>query len=107
MNLLNNAFKYTPPGGRVVIRARREGTRVLIEVEDRCGGILKGKDDPFKAFADRRRHDHSGLGLGLSIAQKAVGISGGEIRFRNLPGTGCIFLIDMPLAADTPTITPA
>ena len=101
MNLLNNAFKYTPAGGRVVLRAGREGNRVLIEVEDRCGGILKGKDDPFKAFADRRRHDRSGLGLGLSIARKAVEISGGEIRFRNLAGTGCVFVIDMPLSTKT------
>lgn len=102
MNLLNNAFKYTPAGGRVVIRAAREGHRVLIEVEDRCGGILKGKDDPFKAFGERRSHDRSGLGLGLSIARKAVRISGGELSFRNLPGIGCVFVIDMPLATDTP-----
>ena len=42
MNLLNNAFKYTPAGGRVVLRARREGERVHIEVEDECGGIPDG-----------------------------------------------------------------
>jgi len=108
MNLLNNAFKYTPPGQRVELRAVRDGTRVFIEVEDRCGGIIKGKEDPFKAFTDRRRRDRSGLGLGLSIARKAVGISGGEISYRNLPGTGCVFVIDMPLATDTPApATPA
>jgi signal transduction histidine kinase len=108
MNLLNNAFKFTPAGGRVVLRAGREGNHVHIEVEDRCGGILKSKDDPFRAFADRRRHDRTGLGLGLSIARKAVGISGGEISYRNLPGTGCVFVIDMPLATDTPApATPA
>jgi len=91
-----------------VLRAGHEGNRVIIEVEDRCGGILKSKDDPFKPFADRRKHDHSGLGLGLSIARKAVGISGGEITYRNLPGTGCVFVIDMPLATDTPApATPA
>ena len=39
MNLLNNAFKYTPAGGRVVLRALREGERVHIEVEDECGGF--------------------------------------------------------------------
>ena len=102
MNLLNNAFKYTRVGGRVQLRAVREGDRVLIEVEDRCGGIIKGKDDPFKSFADRRKHDRSGLGLGLSIARKAVRSSGGDINFRNLPGIGCVFVIDMPLAADAP-----
>ena len=102
MNLLNNAFKYTPPGGRVVLRVVRDGNRVMIEVEDRCGGIIKGKDDPFKPFTDRRKYDRSGLGLGLSIARKAVRIYGGDINFRNLPGIGCVFVIDMPLATDTP-----
>jgi len=102
MNLLNNAFKYTAAGGRVVLRAIQDGNRMLFEVEDQCGGIIKGKDDPFMPFADRRRHDRSGLGLGLSIARKAVRIYGGEITFRNLPGIGCVFVIDMPLATDTP-----
>ena len=55
MNLLNNAFKYTHAGGRVVLRALREDGRVRIEVEDECGGIPDGTDDPFKAFADRRQ----------------------------------------------------
>jgi signal transduction histidine kinase len=101
MNLLNNAFKYTAPGGRVVLRALPAGDRVLIEVEDRCGGIIKGKDDPFKPFTDRRKYDRSGLGLGLSIARKAVRTYGGDINFRNIAGVGCVFVIDMPLATET------
>ena len=103
MNLLNNAFKYTPAGGRVVLRALHEGRRVRIEVEDECGGIPDGTDDPFKAFADRRQKDRTGLGLGLSIARKAVRMHGGDIHYRNMPGKGCVFVIDVPLAAeDTP-----
>ena len=105
MNLLNNAFKYTPAGGRVVVRAVRDSQRVLIEVEDRCGGIHESKGDPFRPFADRRQHDRSGLGLGLSIARKAVRIYGGDLTFRNLPGVGCIFVMDMPLATDS-SVTP-
>jgi signal transduction histidine kinase len=102
MNLLNNAFKYTRVGGRVVLRAIRDGNRVLIEVEDQCGGILKGKDDPFRPFSERRKYDRSGLGLGLSIARKAVRTYGGDISFRNLPGIGCVFVIEMALATETP-----
>ena len=79
---------------------------MLIEVEDRCGGILKGKDDPFKAFADRQARSQRPRPWTLNRTE-GVAISGGEIRFRNLPGIGCIFVIDMPLAADTPAITPA
>jgi len=100
MNLLNNAFKFTDAGGHVVLRARRDGRRVLIEVQDECGGFPEGNDDPFKAFADRRKHDRTGLGLGLSIARKAVKLHGGDIHFRNLPGTGCVFVIELSLATD-------
>ena len=100
MNLLHNAFKNTPPGGRVVLRARAEDGRLLIETEDECGGIPPSKGDLFQAFGDRRGSDRSGLGLGLSIARKAVRAHGGEIRVRNMPGTGCVFVIDVPLAAE-------
>jgi signal transduction histidine kinase len=72
MNLLHNAFKNTPPGGRVILRARAEHSRLLIETEDECGGIPPGKGDLFQQFGDRRGSDRSGLGLGLSIARKAV-----------------------------------
>ena len=99
MNLLHNAFKNTPPGGHVILRARAERDRLLIETEDECGGIPPGKGDLFQKFGDRRGLDRSGLGLGLSIARRAVRTHGGEIRIRNMPGTGCVFIIDLPLAA--------
>ena len=73
MNLLHNAFKNTPPGGRVALRARAEHGRLLIETEDECGGIPPSKGDLFQKFGDRRGSDRSGLGLGLSIARKACG----------------------------------
>lgn len=98
MNLLHNAFKNTPSGGRVTLRARAERGRLLIETEDECGGIPPGKGDLFQAFGDRRGSDRSGLGLGLSIARKAVRAHGGEISIRNMPGKGCVFIIDVPLA---------
>jgi hypothetical protein len=50
--------------------------------------------------ADRRGSDRSGLGLGLSIARKAVRAHGGEIRIRNMPGKGCVFIIEVPLATE-------
>ncbi len=99
MNVLHNAFKNTPSGGRVILRARAEHGRLLIETEDECGGIPPGKGDLFHKFGDRRGSDRSGLGLGLSIARKAVRAHGGEISIRNMPGKGCVFVIDVPLAA--------
>jgi signal transduction histidine kinase len=100
MNLLNNAFKFTRPGGSVVLRAYQQDRRLLIEVEDECGGIPDRKGEPFQPFGDKRGRDRSGLGLGLSIARKAVRAHGGDIQIRNTPGKGCIFVVEMPLAAD-------
>jgi signal transduction histidine kinase len=103
MNLLNNAFKYTHPGGQVVLRAQHKDERVLIEVEDECGGIPDSPTDLFQSFGDRRGADRSGLGLGLSMARKAVRAHGGDIRVRNMPGKGCVFVVEVPLAsADAP-----
>jgi signal transduction histidine kinase len=100
MNLLHNAFKYTHPGGSVVLRARAEKARLVIEVEDECGGIPESKADLFKAFADRRGSDQSGLGLGLSMARKAIRAHQGDMKIRNMPGKGCVFVIEIPLAAE-------
>ena len=99
MNLLHNAFKNTPAGGHVSLRARAEERRLVVEVEDQCGGIPASKGDLFEVFGDRRGNDRSGLGLGLSIARQAMRAHGGDISVRNLPGKGCIFVLDMPLAA--------
>jgi signal transduction histidine kinase len=96
MNLLHNAFKSTPAGGRVVLTVRHEHSLVLIEVEDECGGMAETANDPFQPFGERRGHDRAGLGLGLSIARKAVQVHGGDIRIRNHPGTGCVFVIEIP-----------
>ena len=99
MNLLQNAFKFTPSKGLVRLRTRAELGHVLIEIEDECGGLGKSPEDLFLAFGDRRGKDRSGLGLGLSISRKAVKASGGEISAHDLPGKGCIFTIDLPSAA--------
>jgi signal transduction histidine kinase len=100
MNLLHNGFKNTPAGGTVVLRARAENRNLVIEIEDECGGFPESKGEPFEVFGDRRGSDRSGLGLGLSIARKAMRAHGGDIHVRNLPGKGCVFLIEVPLAAE-------
>lgn len=100
MNLLHNAFKNTPADGAVVLRAHAQGQRLIVEIEDECGGIPASKGDLFQPFGDRRGRDRSGLGLGLSIARGAVRAHGGDILVRNMPGKGCVFMIDVPLAAE-------
>ncbi len=98
MNLISNAFKYTRTGGRVTLRGREENGRAFVDVEDACGGIPEGIGDPFQPFGDRRGQDRTGLGLGLSIARKAMRAQGGDVRLHNMPGQGCVFSIELPLA---------
>ena len=95
-NLLQNAFKYTPPGGRVVMRANRNAQHVVIEVEDQCGGLPAAAG----TFGERRRVNRTGLGLGLSVARAAVRAHNGDIETHNIPGKGCVFAIDLPLALE-------
>jgi signal transduction histidine kinase len=101
MNLLQNAFKYTPAKGSVALRTQADKGRVLIEIEDECGGLTQHEteEEMFRSFGDRRKTDRSGLGLGLAISRRAVQACGGEIRSRDLPGKGCVFTIDLPSAA--------
>ena len=79
--------------------------RLVVEVEDECGGIPESKGDLFQAFGDRRGTDRSGLPLGLSIARKAMRAHGGDIHVRNMPGKGCVFVIEVPLAVERETST--
>jgi signal transduction histidine kinase len=97
-NLLQNAVKFTGQGGHVTLRAHASAERVLIEVEDSCGGLPEG--DPalmFRPF-ERRSIDRTGLGLGLSISQRGVEANGGKLDVKNKPGKGCAFIIDLPKA---------
>jgi signal transduction histidine kinase len=98
-NLLQNAFKFSRPNGHVVLRTdiTTAPGRVMIEVEDECGGLPQGNaEDLFRPF-EQRSQDRSGVGLGLAIARESVETNGGLIRARNLPGKGCVFTIDLPL----------
>ena len=98
-NLMQNAFKFTRPGSQVSLHAHRQGDRVQIDIEDECGGLAHGKADTMFVPFEQHDADRSGVGLGLSIARRAVEASGGELRVRDIPGEGCVFTIDLPSAA--------
>jgi signal transduction histidine kinase len=103
-NLLENAFKFTRAHGKVTLTTHADDARVLIDIEDECGGLPAGKtEDLFRAF-EQRGDDRSGLGLGLAICVKGAKASGGHVRVRDLPGKGCVFTIELPRR---PLTTPA
>ncbi len=98
-NLLQNAFKFTHPQTDVLLSAKGMAGRVLIEVQDHCGGLPEGAAEKmFRPFA-QVSHDKSGLGLGLSIARQSVEADGGRLTVEDRPGKGCVFAIDLPLVA--------
>lgn len=94
-NLLQNGFKFTRPNTEVVLRAYAAGDRILIEIEDHCGGVPLGAENLFMPFKQGGK-DKSGLGLGLSICRRSVEANNGALRFRDVAGTGCVFTIDLP-----------
>jgi signal transduction histidine kinase len=95
-NLLQNAFKFTHPHSHVTLRAYASGDRVLIEVEDRCGGIApEVLATLFRPFT-QGSSDRSGVGLGLSLSRRGVEAGGGTLSVRDIPGRGCIFTIGLP-----------
>ncbi len=98
-NLLQNAFKFTRSHSHVTLRAYGRGERVLIEVEDECGGLPAGKEKTLFTSFQQHGADRSGVGLGLSISRRAVEACGGTLGVRDMPGLGCVFTIDLPRVA--------
>jgi signal transduction histidine kinase len=95
-NLLQNAFKFTHRHSEVSLNAYAAADRIRIDVEDHCGGLPTGAAEemflPFKQSGE----DRSGLGLGLAICRRSVEANNGVLRVRDIPGSGCVFTIDLP-----------
>ena len=96
-NLVQNALKFTRDSGLISLRARTDGKNAVLEVEE-CGGLQEGIETRmFEAF-ERGSSSRSKVGLGLAIAREAVDAHGGHIGVTDLPGKGCVFRIELPLA---------
>lgn len=99
-NLIDNAVKYTPEGGKVWIRCQKGERGFCIEVEDTGPGIpTKEQERVFERFyrVDKARsRDSGGSGLGLAIVKHLVGLHGGDIAVESQPGQGSRFKISFP-----------
>jgi PAS domain S-box-containing protein len=104
INLLNNALTFTPAGGRVVLRAAREGSAVEFAVSDTGIGIapefLPYVFERFRRGESSNGGEPGGLGLGLAIARHLVELHGGAIAAESSgPGTGATFRVRLPTPA--------
>jgi signal transduction histidine kinase len=95
-NLLQNAFKFTRPASTVRLRVTSTSSRVLVEVEDECGGLPKGNPESLLRPFVQRGADRTGMGLGLFICVQAAKAFSADLRVRDLPGKGCVFTLDLP-----------
>jgi signal transduction histidine kinase/CheY-like chemotaxis protein len=103
-NLLNNAAKYTEPGGHITISARREGHQAVVRVRDDGIGLAQDSlDTIFDMFMQVDRsleRSQAGLGVGLTLARRLVELHGGEIEVRSEgPGRGSEFIVRLPLSS--------
>jgi signal transduction histidine kinase len=95
-NLLQNAFKFTQRHTEVSLSAYAVADRIRIEIKDHCGGLPNGAADNVFLPFNQSGEDRSGLGLGLSICRRSVEANTGVLTVRDIPGSGCVFTIDLP-----------
>lgn len=98
INLLDNAVKYTPEGGKVTVSVREENGYAIVKIEDTGEGInkeiQKNLFDPY--FQGDSSHSRQGLGLGLSIVKRIVELCKGKISVRSTQGKGSTFTVILP-----------
>jgi PAS domain S-box-containing protein len=111
-NLLNNAAKYTPAGGRITLSARQEAAQAVVCVEDTGNGIAaEALPHVFEMFTQSgrdRSRSQGGLGIGLALVRRLVELHGGSVSADSAgPGLGSRFALRLPLAARTSAEGPA
>ena len=100
LNLLNNAFKFTPSGGQVTLKARQKDATLVVEVHDSGPGIDEEDQqllfEPYQILKGDKEH-LSGLGLGLSLSKQLVELHGGQIWIESQKGKGSTFGFSLPI----------
>jgi signal transduction histidine kinase len=102
VNLITNAAKYTPPGGRIWVKGTVEGEEAVARVEDTGEGIpqdmLPTIFELFTQVGNTRRHAEGGLGIGLALVKNLVTLHGGSVQVKSAgSGKGSEFSVRLPL----------
>lgn len=110
-NLLNNAAKYTPPGGEIWVEVEKQGERVEVRVGDNGSGIppemLSSIFELFTQVPGSLDRAPGGLGIGLTLVRTLVQLHGGDVRAQSDgPGTGSTFVVTLPVTAPPPRKEP-
>jgi signal transduction histidine kinase len=101
-NLLDNALRVTPEGGRVAVEVSRTSTGMRVAVTDSGPGVaLEEQESVFELFYQTSKHRESrgSSGLGLAIVRRVAELHGGRAGLRSRPGEGATFFIELPAAA--------
>ncbi len=110
LNLLSNAVKFTPPGGRVEVRARRVADEVHVTVEDTGIGISEEDQERiFESFDQGRgglSRSAEGTGLGLTLSKRIVELHGGRLWVESRLGEGSTFIFSLPAATGATVVSP-
>jgi signal transduction histidine kinase len=100
-NLLSNAAKFTPEGGRVLLKAEADGNDLMLTVADTGVGIAPEDQElvfeKFRQAGNPLTREHAGTGLGLSIVRELCKLLGGEVRLQSDLGRGSTFTVRLPL----------
>ncbi len=101
LNIINNAIKYTPKGGRIAIRAKAEGDEVSVEIQDNgCGMTRDELNHLFELYyRPNIRKQTDGLGLGLGLSKRLIEMHGGKIFVESQKHKGSTFKFTLPISA--------
>ena len=108
LNMLSNAVKFTPEGGRVGVRASIRGQDLIVEVTDTGPGVpAEDRRRIFDAFQQGARHPEQteGTGLGLTLSKRILELHGGRIWVESEAGQGSTFGIALPVGSSEPALT--
>ena len=98
INIINNAIKYTPAGGKIRVTLQKQGQSLSVVIADSGKGMTAEEMEQVfdRYYQADKSHSGNGLGLGLAITKRIVELCGGRISVKSEPGNGSSFMVMLP-----------